>query len=420
MKREKILDKNIYDPNTRYISGPINIVRLQGEISGVKKVIYIFMDIHEPIDQQTECVNIFSQDIHKYLTDIFYKLNGSAVIYDFFLEIYAEHISQVLKNKSYYGYNYKEIYLHQLRNLFNKLFRYNFKSDTVSISDIMQNVRLHYIDIRDYFFDNFFSQSDEIQDIIDAFTASNTIDPNSLETIIGIIEKMGTDMKYFLNSFDAKITDKLSVLGHSDKSHNHAQILRQFIKKIRFTYKNTEVKNVMQELLAESKTLVRSVVTMISDMIARFIQYSEFIEKHKSKLFEHENRTYYYDIPLSDMRNMISDITDSFRELSWNILYSFNLLMDVYFLRRFLDKKYITNAIVYTGALHSRNYIYYLVRNFGFKITHVSFSRINDINKLNQEIGKIPKNKINKIEYLFYPDILQQCSNMTDFPPDFL
>ena len=59
--------------------------------------------------------------------------------------------------------------------------------------------------------------------------------------------------------------------------------------------------------------------------------------------------------------------------------------MDVYFLRRFLDKKYITNTVTYTGINHSINYIYALVKYFDFKITHASYMKY-DIKEATKKI----------------------------------
>ena len=37
------------------ISGPINVIRLEGIVNGIKKVITLFMDIHLDEEDQTKC-----------------------------------------------------------------------------------------------------------------------------------------------------------------------------------------------------------------------------------------------------------------------------------------------------------------------------------------------------------------------------
>ena len=43
-----------------------------------------------------------------------------------------------------------------------------------------------------------------------------------------------------------------------------------------------------------------------------------------------------------------------------------------YFLRRFLDKDYITKNIVYTGFIHTIEYLYFLVKHYDFKIIEIN------------------------------------------------
>ena len=52
-------------------------------------------------------------------------------------------------------------------------------------------------------------------------------------------------------------------------------------------------------------------------------------------------------------------------------------IMDLYFVKQFLDKDYITNSISYTGIDHSVHVLYILVKYFNFNITHIS--TLNDV-----------------------------------------
>ena len=94
----------------------------------------------------------------------------------------------------------------------------------------------------------------------------------------------------------------------------------------------------------------------------------------------------------------------------------------MYFLRRFLDKDYVRNAIVYTGAAHSVSYIYILI-SIGFKITHVSKSKIKNMKKLNGAISKIKEfpseQSIYELLVLFLPSKVKQCTDISNFPEDF-
>ena len=52
---------------SKTINGPINVVRLEGEINKIKKVLYVFMDVHINIKSQTKCEDQMSDDVTAYI-----------------------------------------------------------------------------------------------------------------------------------------------------------------------------------------------------------------------------------------------------------------------------------------------------------------------------------------------------------------
>ena len=71
------------------------------------------------------------------------------------------------------------------------------------------------------------------------------------------------------------------------------------------------------------------------------------------------NNYIYY--PYTDLNNFVYKL-DHINDLRARLsLIIFTNITDLFFLRRFLDKDYITKAITYTGAVHSINYINFLV-----------------------------------------------------------
>ena len=114
------------------------------------------------------------------------------------------------------------------------------------------------------------------------------------------------------------------------------------------------------------------------------------------------------------MNQFIYKLDDLADIVHTDIVYIFLKITDLFFLRRFLDKDYVTNAISYTGAAHSINYINFLVSNFDFKITHYSYSEETNLEKLNM----IAKNDIYKLDFILHPQKLIQCSDLSSFPTD--
>jgi purine-cytosine permease-like protein len=90
-------------------------------------------------------------------------------------------------------------------------------------------------------------------------------------------------------------------------------------------------------------------------------------------------------------------------------------IMDIYFLRRFLDKDYITNVVAYTGMAHSVDYIYMLITYFDFRMTHCAYLNSNkSINELVTTVD-IPFD----LQKYFIPKERIQCTDLSNFPENF-
>lgn len=103
------------------------------------------------------------------------------------------------------------------------------------------------------------------------------------------------------------------------------------------------------------------------------------------------------------------------------LFYMQVLIMDIYFLRRLLDKDYITNVVSYTGGLHSSFYVYILVKYFNFDVTHYDHSKLQPkeikdyILKTEDDAAKFGA----IISEILLPEEPYQCTNIENFPPIF-
>src|SRR5271154_4306564 len=130
------------DPNIKQVNGPINVVRLEGTVDNIKKVIYVFMDMHVDMQDQTECDNIFSSDIQTYLAKNFYKLNGQDTMYDFFFEVQPYQLqrnSDINQQKFIVETNRRMIYIQEVYKFFKKMFTFDPTKNKVMISDVLKN-----------------------------------------------------------------------------------------------------------------------------------------------------------------------------------------------------------------------------------------------------------------------------------------
>ncbi len=92
--------------------------------------------------------------------------------------------------------------------------------------------------------------------------------------------------------------------------------------------------------------------------------------------------------------------------------------MDCFFLRRLIEKDYISKSIVYTGAYHSSIYIWFLIKYYGYEIEDYEYINTELLNK-NDPIGSLEKiiNKSNNYDELFVylvPKKFTQCVKIKD------
>jgi len=393
----------------KYVSGPINMVRMEGSIDGVKKIVYLMFDIHMELWEQSKCDDIDSLSIAQYLLNGFKNSNEKDVKYDFMLEHFPNALPLYLNNRS-------KMYLKEARELFSKLFEYDHKKNTVLGSKKFPNMRFHYLDIRTYL--NFNLDFLLFSSPLEYTNSLREIAPQDIDKIIKMVDDhynvlmFSYDVLYNKIKYD-KPTKPL-VLDDSSKIREYTLlefqlIVHHLLNKIR-NCKNEKVKKGLNKIIdGELKDKFRE----ISDIHKKFIDYltkaRKVVDFSWNELVEKDGEWNYYFMKndekeiLAETKKMVHDI--------WKKAFIVNvLIVDLYLLRRLLDKDYITNSVVYTGAFHSTNYIKILAGQFNFKVTHASYSKYN-IDKVNEMIKK-GKN----LGEIFYPPYLAQCINVGSFP----
>lgn len=380
-----------------YVNGPINVIRLEGKINKINKVIYLFMDLHIPVSDETECSNIFSQDIQTYFLNNFINLNK---IYDFFLEMTPSEQQEE-------NLNYKDKYIEEVVKLFKKIFKYNKKKNLVS--SLFHDVRIHFIDFRDYYFNSFYNDEQQLLNLLNTF--KNNYDANIL---LQINDHLLSFKKYFQLLFHI-LKKPSDIKSKLIKKINNTDVdtINYISFKLKKKYNHAFIKKIMNDLINQNIIYVSQIITDIDYIIQLNISNYHLLNVPPDSLIENKNN-YMYGFD-SDVLNEISyNLSININSLSNDFMHFFAKLTDVFFLRRFLDKDYITNGIAYTGSAHSINFIHVLINYFDFKITNVSYSKI-PIPQLNK------KNiSIKNLESFLYPPVLHQCSDLSSFPQHFL
>lgn len=445
---------NVFDNSIRQINGPINIIRLEGVVNGIRKIIYVFMDMHEDVRNQTECENVYSKDVQSYFAESFYNISHSSdsksgsndKIYDFFLEI-----SPLDTENLGFGFGHPEIvnlrdkYIRQVRKLFRRLFKYDVKKNEVSISDYFNNVRLHYMDIREYFDDTHIIDM-MMQDISDNTNYMlknrdlyvNILDKNEkyydylkthFSNILEIIHSYQTSknkpfekisvIKYHLISDSQSNRD--TVITPEQEGKKHYNNLNYLINKLYNSYQNNNVQKVIIEQIKILDDEILDLIKECDKQQKEMEQLRHFAENQKDRFFNVADSNSYacsfgYGFDKINLVQKLSKIRNEQDYFFIKYISTFLKFMDLYFLRRFLDKSYITNAITYTGGYHSRYYIHMLIKHFNFNITHVAYSVITNMDELNSTLKNIPVKDYYKF---LLPEYQSQCSDVTDFPKNF-
>lgn len=420
----------ITDPNSIMINGPINVLRLEGTVAGIKKKIYLFMDYHIDVSDQSQCSNIFSKDVQKYFTETFYDLSqnnqsnklsnkANLTMYDFFLEIYPSEIAEKTRSGAFKSSEKKDKYIEEVVKVFKKIINYDPYKNKVSMSNNFRNVRLHYLDIRNYY-DVTLSDRNDISNALDELK-QGYINVNKLSTIIDGLKKLQNNLTNVVNVLTKKkyTNNKTSTIKELDVDELDNDTIEHLSRKIKTMYQHKNVEKQMNMLLNQSIVQFRKTIDEINEACDRFESYITKIHKTSNRLVNDKNSSYVYiyDLSIYTIRNMIVDILNTVDFiLNERFVEFFARFTDIYFLRRFLDKDYITNAVVYSGAQHSHTYVHKLVNDFGFKITHASYSKIKNMDKLNSEIANM---SLTNIQELILPPELVQCSNISHFPKNF-
>ena len=256
--------KKYLNPNIRQINGPFNVVRLEGTVHGINKVIYLFMDAHMDISDQTECLNVFSLDLHQYFANTFYRLNESSKIYDFFFEIYPTRIPLVDYEDEFMLK--KQKYIWQVYKFFKKIFKYNKKKNKVEISNLFKNIRLHYLDLRDYFESHIMGKIRTINGLTNDIT-NNGLSVDILEDIIGTLKNVKEDLVNIINILKNANIDtnrKTIIIKEKDRDITEETTLKYLAYKFRYRYNHPDIKNILNNQLDK--------------LLKNFIEYIKFID----------------------------------------------------------------------------------------------------------------------------------------------
>lgn len=350
------------------VNGPINYYRLKNN----KKDIYIFFDIHKDLYYQTKCNNNEENIDIDNLLEVFFTKNNDKMI-DFLLETPS--------GDTQLNFYKNDKYILKIWKMFNDL---HFTQKILKNENTSKFLRLHYTNIRYkintfncHFCDNNFN---------------NFLINNKIIEILNIyqdyLKKYSLLYEYIAkikNIVDKKTDNIVKIILESDKNIGSLeQELIKILDKILLEKNYNDKKNydIINNYFDEY--IIKKMQYFLFILNENYILFEKYnFEQSKNNTFVriHNDKTYKKYMEFSSdaeeyKKNIQSIITKTEEIFSISDdLHCF--IMDCYFLRRFLDKNYITNVISYSGAFHSINYIWFLIKYYDFEIIEVAQSKYN-------------------------------------------
>ena len=219
------------------INGPVNIIRLEGYIGKIKKIVYLFFDTHS---NNTECENIFSDDIHKYLLKTFNKAldKRKDITYDFFVEIYDKSYKYTMNGG-------RKNYLIFIWKLFLNL-KHNKK-----IKNKYVNVRAHFVDLRGLISESLNQTNDffyrYILDPVNIIWKEQEINESNINRLLFELNDYKNTIIFLKYIIDSKKTTtnkiKFKFIGENKKIKEESlKILQNIFSKLNTKYDNSDVK----------------------------------------------------------------------------------------------------------------------------------------------------------------------------------
>lgn len=407
---DQSIREKINNQKTDQINGPINVARLEGIVNGVHKTLYLFMDLHVPVEYQTRCNDLMADDIYKYIIKI--VQNNKKTTYDFLLEILP---TVILNSQS----PTRSKYIWETQKLFTKEFNYDKKNDKVLPTKSFLNLRLHYIDIRDIIELQTYANGMDLKAKINSSRGFMTT--NNLKYMFENVIFIRQDVDYIYSLFNEQQISKeqkggKQMLEFPKTNEKTLERIKEILSKIKHKYKNSNVHDILIPLYNQMvKNQYDKVISIFKELIVMFNEGEDLIKLPETKVKVNDDISY----QVKGMNKYVKRISKLINDYVDGVVDFFVLFVDVYFLRRFLDKEYIEHGIAYTGIHHSCYYLYVLVKYFDFKITHINHSDIKDMEELNSYIKDCQDMNVDFL-YNFYPQQLNQCVDLKDFPKNLI
>lgn len=392
------------DNDKFFVNGPINVARLTGKVGDKQKIIYLFFDFHMSVLHQTQCPSYMSEDFVRYFVKTI-KTTNKKKQFDFFFEVGPTFSDRSLPQ--FRGRYIDEVYRY-FKTSINVVRDEKTKKSINKGSKYTSNLRLHYIDIRDYLKTNINIINNEIHNLLNSMLCEQYVRIDIVENVDSLLTKLQDEIN--------RTTSKLS--SKKISKDTKTDFIENIFEKLFNRYSDDNVKDkllneshivkLIKQLLENIYEHIKELRITINDIRTNYVPANVLTKGHFNEFnYGTDHKTHI---------ETASKLVTTFYDIDYEILCMYAYIIDVYFMRRFLDKSYINNGILYAGAMHCANCLHILVKQFGFEITHVSYADC-DIDTLHRIIKE--NEFSNEFSKHFMRPTFSQCVDMTHFPKKF-
>jgi hypothetical protein len=197
---------------------------------------------------------------------------------------------------------------------------------------------------------------------------------------IEISKKIYENLFNTLNSINILIKEFQNCLNNDSSDNKNMK----YINKIKEKYNNLDVKKKLNFFI----NILRDKIIFISNKMDHIIKLVKKYNNNYDKIFYKMYLDVSYDSPMLFLLNIFRNI----KIIEKSITSVNNIFVDIYTLRRILDKTYVNNVIIYSDSGFMIKNIFGLVNLFDFKIVEICNSKYQ-VKELNSKIKKMKCNE---------------------------
>ncbi len=399
------------DTGNFYIDGPLNMITLFSP--DASKRMAIIADFHEDKDKEKGCNKNSSIEISDFIKIILSKSSNLDNLLHFFIETIPTNHNGEHKMPT-------DRFADKVISLLMNEFSDKLEQDDgiARTSNRMPNVVLHFVDIRNIVFpdmDLYFVNISEAQALISCLPqVKDDIWEKLLENVQSVYKMMKLAYDNFFH-MDPQNSIELEHLLNSNMLLENGG--REIANKLIF--------NKMKNSFNDDKIKYKFAKYINGELKDNFTKFFKMTEKLENLILEHRNSTgkryqykdtdggIIYTKPYIQVRDEMAVLDKMIYE--FNHIWFVDLtskIMDLYFLRKFLNDPDMKYVVSYTEIEHSMFALKFLIEYFDYRIDGISL--LNDITK-SELTYKIKQSKGKDFHKYVFPKEFIQCAVIDGF-----